>query len=94
MQAFKTRKLFSLGQIVITPEARNQLEPEDVALSLVRHSRGDWGDCAKEDAKENELSLKEGFRLLSVYHDRNLNKFWILTEADRSITTILLPEQY
>ena len=48
----------------------------------------------KADAEENELSLKEGFRLLSVYHDRNRVKFWIISEADRSSTTILLPEDY
>jgi len=94
MNYITKRKSFPLGQIVITPAARDQLNPEDVGLALNRHARGDWGDCAKSDANENELSLREGFRLLSVYHDRNGSKFWIITEADRSSTAILLPEDY
>lgn len=88
------QKSFSLGQVVITPSARDELHPDDVAQSLVRHARGDWGDCGKADAAENELSLREGFRLFSVYHDRSGTKFWIITEADRKVTTILLPEDY
>jgi hypothetical protein len=83
-----------LGQTVITPNALDQLHPEDVSASLLRHARCDWGECCPEDAAENDLSLREGFRLLSVYRDRNGLKFWIITEADRSATTILLPEDY
>ena len=94
MSCIPDRRAFSLGQIVITPAARDQLNPEDVTLGLARHARGDWGDCGEADAQENDLSLKEGFRLLSVYHDRNQAKFWIITEADRSVTTILLPSDY
>lgn len=85
---------FPLGRIVITKNALGRLQPEDVYASLKRHSNCDWGACCKRDAAENDLSLKEGFRLLSVYHDRNGLKFWIITEADRSATTILLPEDY
>jgi len=94
MQPISDRRRFSLGQVVTTPAARDQLNPEDVALALTRHARGDWGDCDRADAKENDLSLKEGFRLLSVYHDRDQAEFWIITEADRSVTTILLPSEY
>jgi hypothetical protein len=83
-----------LGQTVITPGALANLHPADVHQALQRHARGDWGEVSPEDQAENELSLKEGFRLLSVYHDRNATKFWIITEADRSSTTILLPEDY
>jgi len=85
---------FALGQTVITPNAMEQLNPEDVLSCLGRHACCDWGECGQEDADENDLSLREGFRLLSVYHDRNKIKFWIITEADRSATTILLPEDY
>jgi hypothetical protein len=89
----KSQKI-SLGQTVITANAQNVLNPFDVLVGLARHSRGDWGDVCKQDAQENELSLREGFRLLSAYEDRNKKRFWIITEADRSVTTFLLPEEY
>ena len=85
---------FALGQTVGTPGALEALHPEDLSRSLQRHAQGDWGDCGEEDRQENELSLQEGFRLFSVYHDRKGTKFWIITEADRSSTTILLPDEY
>jgi hypothetical protein len=89
-----TKPKFDTGRIVATPNALETVHPEDTFLALARHMVGDWGDCGPEDWKENELSLKEGFRLFSVYHDRKGIKFWIITEADRSVTTILLPEDY
>jgi hypothetical protein len=61
---------------------------------LSRHLRGDWGDLCQEDKTENELSLKHGLRLLSSYPVTGTEKLWIITEADRSITTLLLPEEY
>jgi hypothetical protein len=85
---------FELGQTLITPDAMKTLNPADVYAALGRHARGDWGDCCPEDRQENEFSLSRHLRLLSVYHDRNGTKFWIITEADRSATTILLPEDY
>jgi hypothetical protein len=85
---------FPLGQTVITPNARDQLHPEDVLEAMKRHSAGDWGDVDDHDRQENEHSLANTLRLLSVYHDRNRVKFWIITEADRSATTVLLPEDY
>ena len=83
---------FPLGQTVITRNAQNELHPEDVFLSLRRHAARDWGDVCPSDKAENDLSLRQGFRLLSAYTDRNGTKFWIITEADRSSTTVLLPE--
>jgi hypothetical protein len=65
-----------------------------VLASIRRHVTGDWGELGEEDKKENELSLKEGFRLLSAYEAEGLPKIWIITEADRSATTILFPEEY
>lgn len=85
---------FALGQTVISRTAVNVLHPEDVHIALGRHSRGDWGECCQEDWEENEYSLRAGFRLLSVYRDRQGKNFWIITEADRSATTVLLPEDY
>jgi hypothetical protein len=85
---------FPLGQTVITPKAQNTLHPADVQIALGRHAAGDWGDVGDEDRRENELSVGQGLRLMSVYQDRNGVKFWIITEADRSATTVLLPEDY
>jgi len=86
--------LFPLGQIVITANAKDVLHPEDVTVSLARHATGDWGDLCQEDWKENERALAQGSRLFSVYKDRAGVKFYIITEHDRSITTILRPEDY
>lgn len=63
-------------------------------LALDRHANGDWGDVCPEDRAENELSLNHELRLLSVYADKRREVFWIITEADRSVTTVLLPEDY
>ncbi len=89
-----TRPKFELGRVLITPAAQGEIAHEDVVKALERHIAGDWGDVCLEDREENELSLLEGFRILSVYHGRNGTKFWIITEADRSATTILLPSDY
>ena len=87
---------FSLGQIVATPNAIEAMEENsiDSRSLLLRHANGDWGCIPDEDKQENELSLKEGFRLLSAYESEGLPKIWIITEADRSATTILFPEEY
>ncbi len=85
---------FTLGRTLITPNARDTLDPVDILTAIGRHSSGDWGDVCGEDREENEYSLSRYLRLFSVYHDRNGTKFWIITEADRSATTVLLPEDY
>jgi len=85
---------FPLGQTVITPNALEQLTQDDVLGALKRHAAGDWGDVCPEDGQENELSLREGYRILSAYKSSAGVKFWIITEADRSATTVLMPEDY
>ena len=85
---------FPLGQTVITPGARDTLNPEDVQAALRRHASGDWGDVGDADRRENELSLTQGFRLLSAYTLSNGTKLWIITEADRSATTLPFPSKY
>ena len=87
-------KQVPLGKTVFTANALDCLHPGDVCSALRRHARGDWGDVGPEDAAENERALKEGLRLMSVYHDRNGITFWVITEASRDITTVLLPEDY
>ena len=88
---------FPLGQLVVTRGVNDRIANDAgfarfVVKSLKRHAGGDWGDLAGEDKKENEL--KEGFRLLSAYEEKGLPKIWIITEADRSMTTVLFPDEY
>ena len=83
-----------LGQLVMTRNAATSLKALDVMKALSRFARGDWGDVCKEDWEANDEALEHGGRLLGSYHDRNGTKFWIITEADRSVTTVLLPEDY
>ena len=84
-----------LGRIVATPGALKVLsEAGEVPLHyLARHASGDWGELGSHDRKENEISLKHGWRILSSY-SVGARRIWIITEADRSVTTILLPEEY
>ena len=86
---------FPLGRIVATSRALKVLDEagEDPLSLLSRHCSGDWGELDTHDRKENELSLKNGWRVLSSYPVGE-GKVWIITEADRSVTTILLPEEY
>ena len=95
MSSLPTAPLFSPGRIVATPGALALLEEAKKSPSefLSRHLRGDWGDVCQEDKAENELSLKHGFRLLSSYPVTEKDTLWIITEADRSVTTLLLPSE-
>ena len=86
--------LFRIGRICSTPNALGTLSPDDILSGLQRHQAGDWGDVCDEDRQANDLALKNGTRLFSVYHAVNGFKFWIITEADRSSTTVMLPEDY
>jgi hypothetical protein len=89
-----TEPLFSLGRTVITPGALETISGDEVAAAMSRHQHGDWGLVGEQDRAENELSLREGFRVLSVYETTTGTRFWIITEADRSVTTVLLPDEY
>ena len=95
MQQTERKPLFDLGQLVATPGALAALEKtgQNAMEFLSRHVRGDWGDLPKEDKDENQLSLAKGFRLLSSYRT-TAGTIWVITEADRSHTTLLLPEEY
>ena len=85
---------FPLGCTVITRGALDTLDGEEVLAGMARHARGDWGDLCPEDKQANDDALSVGARLLSAYHTGDGRKFWIITEADRSVTTVLLPEEY
>ena len=96
MQQTAQQPLFSLGQVVATPGALAALQkagqgPQDF---LSRHVRGEWGDLCEEDRRENQFSLERGLRLLSSYRTLAGVKLYVITESDRSATTILLPEEY
>ena len=82
------------GQVVITPNALGKLSSDDILNALNRHVAGDWGDLDKDDKMENDISLEKGFRLLSAYTSTAGVKFWIITEASRMVTTVLMPEDY
>ena len=83
---------FALGRMMITAGALAALTHEEVLSALSRHAAGDWGDVDPDDWQANERALREDTRLVSVY--RLSRKFYIITEWDRSLTTILLPEEY
>ena len=93
VEAYSIAK-FRLGRIVSTPNALSQLTHEDILLGIRRHQSGDWGEVTEPDRQANERALIKGTRLLSVYHAVSGIKFWLITEADRSVTTVLLPEDY
>jgi hypothetical protein len=87
---------FPLGRVVATPGALRVLEEanQNAFEFLAKHQAGDWGELCEEDIRENEFSVLNGFRILSAYRTRNDVKIWVITEADRSATTLLLPEEY
>jgi hypothetical protein len=97
-----TRKSFSLGQIVSTPAVLGACSPEHLLACLQRHTRGDWGSICEEDRAVNDDALANGDRILSAYpidpgkpcEGYGENCLWIITEADRSVTTFLLPDEY
>jgi hypothetical protein len=85
---------FPLGRTVITRNALSVLTHEEVLAALSRHAAGDWGDLDAEDRAANERALFDGSRLVSVYRSAAGVKFYVITEHDRSISTVLLPEDY
>jgi hypothetical protein len=87
-------KNFDLGQVVITTNAIRILDGFSIDLALERHASRDWGEMSEEDWRRNNWALKNGERLLSAHTDVNGTKFWIITEAGRVCTTVMLPEDY
>jgi hypothetical protein len=85
---------FAMGQLVITPTAHTTLVSASVRQAIFRHMQGDWGELSLEDRNANETAVADGSRLFSAYTDRAGTRFWIITEADRSATTILMPTDY
>lgn len=94
MEGNQSLAKFSLGQMVATPNALNTIPQDEILHALRRHVRGDWGELDSDDLKANEHALLHGGRLFSQYHSIQKIKFWIITEADRTVTTVLLPKDY
>lgn len=90
----KGKKILSLGKVVITPAARFMLHIPDIINCLERHQALDFGDISEADKETNLEALKSRGQIHSAYNDRNGTRFWIITEHDRSATTILLPSEY
>ena len=86
--------LFPFGKIAITAAAMQSLSPSDVFDGLTRHGFGDWGTVCMEDWKSNDEAMYEDGRLLSTYRAKDQTVFWIITEWNRTATTILLPSDY
>ena len=90
----RKKRRFDLGRVVVTRAAVQELLPCDMFSALGRHVHGDWGEVGEEDWQANEVAVAEGDRLLSVYRSSKGVKFYVITEHDRSLTTILLPSDY
>ena len=89
-----TSPKFPLGRLVMTPGVEALLSPPEIQEMVLRHANGDWGDLCEEDRESNEEALREGNRLMSSYKSRDGEAVWVITEWDRSATTLLLPEEY
>ncbi|AYQ41865.1 plasmid related protein [Burkholderia aenigmatica] len=94
--ATHVRPRFKLGRIFSTPTAVDALNDAQISIVdlLIRHVLGDWGSLSESDREQNELSVEAGLRLLSSYVLPNGQTVWVITEADRSSTTFLLPRDY
>jgi len=86
--------LFALGSVYITRRAKEELSQEDIRRMLERHAKGDWGSVGPEDWVANEQALVHEMRLLSAYVSEAGKRVWVITESDRSATTILFPDEY
>ena len=86
--------LFQPGEFIATPAVLAAVPRSVIDAAIARHLSGDWGDMTDEDKRTNNQALKDGSRLFSAYQVRKDTRIWIITEADRSATTVLLPEDY
>ena len=85
---------FPLGRTVATHNALATLSNYEILNALLRHAQGDWGTLDREDWQANERALRDGGRLFSLYHTTQGVKFYVITECDRAVTTVLLPQDY
>ena len=88
------RNKFHVGRIVATPGVLAAVPTDELISAMKRHLAGDWGVVSAEDQAANDQAVKKGLRILSAYLSKDGTRFWIITEADRSATTFLLPDEY
>jgi hypothetical protein len=88
---FLEQQKFLLGKIVLTPTALQSLSVEEICRAIDRHCVGDWGLVCEADRAENKFALQHGLRVMSVFESKGGVRFWVLSEADRSVTTVLFP---
>lgn len=94
MTAINEIALFPMGRIVMTRGVQASIAADEILVAVIRHSQGDWGNLCEEDEKRNDEAMVYSMRLFSQYLASDGTKFWIITEQDRSYTTILLPNEY
>jgi hypothetical protein len=94
MIAFDHGPRFTLGELIATPGARARIPWGEIQSAFQKHARGDWGELDLEGRQQNELALERGSTLVSIFCASNGTKFYVITEGDRSVTTVLLPEEY
>jgi hypothetical protein len=92
----QNKVLFPIKEVYLTIGSREALNESNQSANefLAKHQAGNWGDVCEEDAEENDFSVRKGFRILSAYRTDKGEKLWVITEADRSSTTCLLPSEY
>ena len=94
MSATLATAKFRAGRIVCTPGLQAQVSDEDILAGIKRHQAGDWGGVDEQGRTQNELAIAQGLRIWSIYRTGAGVTFWIITEADRRATTVLLPQDY
>ncbi len=92
--SFEPSEVVETGPVFVARTASLKLNPIDICIALQRHRKGDWGLVCDEDREANDFALTVGYRLLSIYDDRDQVRFWVITEPDSSYTTVLLPSDY
>jgi hypothetical protein len=94
MISLDRRPIFELGEIEMTPAVGVQIPPDEIESALRRHARGDWGEMDASDKAANDKAVKAGGTVASIFQTANGSKFYVITEPDRSVTTVLLPVEY
>lgn len=94
IKGFSMKTIFRLGEVRITAAASGVLSFEGILSALEKHASGDWGDLCYDDWNRNSCAVNRENRIVSAYHDLGGRRFWVITEADRRKTTVLLPEDY
>ena len=94
MKTLDRDPVFRMGEVAVTPGAADELTFDEILVGLIRHLQGDWGRLCAADCAANEQALLNGHRVMSEFVSGEGRKYWVITEHDRSVTTILLPSEY